>query len=155
MLIGHFSLKERIICRIGFYGFMAIGTYGMYKQSPLWAMIYVLVALLGFTAVILPSLCVHCPYPSKHNTCLFLPPALLNRFYPYKKPPMSLFKKIATFTVFAIFLIMPQPWLFNDLPMLGLFWLLCLPLLAVFPAYYCKRCRHIECPLNKVSRPRG
>lgn len=153
MLIECFTLKERILSRLGFNGFIAVGAYGIYKQSTLWAAIYVVVSILIFAAVIMPSICARCPYPSKYNTCLFLPPAFMNRFYPYKEKPMSRFQKIAALISFAILAIMPQPWLLNDLVMLALFWLICLPTLAVFPLYYCKHCRNFLCPLNKYQEP--
>ena len=150
-LIDRFSLKERAIMRIGWYGFMAVGTIGIYKQSPVWAMLYVAYSLLSFALVILPALCSHCPYPSKHGTCLFLPPGLLNRFYPYKGPQMSLAGKFAVFITMAGIVILPHFWLIKDLPMLLLFWCFGLPTLMAFPLHYCKHCRHFDCPMNKAE----
>ncbi len=152
-LIDRFSLMERIIMRSGWYGFMAVGTYAIYKQAPVWAWVYVVYALLGFALVVLPGLCAHCPYPSKHSTCLFLPPAFMNRYYPYKGPQMSPAGKIAVLAVMAGMVIIPLFWLMADLPMLMLFLLLGLPTLAIFPMHYCKRCRHFDCPLNKADKP--
>ena len=142
---------ERIVLRVGWYGFMAIGTYAIYKHSPIWAAVYVIYALLGFALIVLPGLCAHCPYPSKHNTCLFLPPGLLNRFYPYQGPNMSRIGKFAVFTVMAGIVIMPHFWLLFELSTLLLFWLFGLPTLVAFPIHYCKRCRHFGCPMNKAA----
>ena len=150
-LIDRFTLMECIVMRIGWYGFMAVGTYGIYKQAPAWAVVYVVYALLGFALAVLPGLCAHCPYPSKYNTCLFLPPGLVNRFYPYKGPQMSSIGKLAVFSVMAGMVIMPNFWLVSDLPILVLFWLLGLPTLAVFPIHYCKRCRHENCLMNRAA----
>ncbi len=150
-LIDHFSLMERITIRLGWYGFMIVGTFGIYKQSPAWAAVYVVGALLGFALVVLPGLCAHCPYPPKHATCLFLPPGFINRFYPYKGPQMSTAEKITVFTVMAGMVILPNFWLVSDIPVLLVFWLLGLPTLAAFPAHYCRRCRHFRCPMNKAT----
>lgn len=156
-LIDRFSLKERMIMKLGWYGFMAIGTYGIYKQAPVWAAIYVVYALLAFARIIVPGLCAHCPYPSMHGTCLFLPPALLNRFYPYRGPRMNAVEKITVGVAMAGLVIMPNVWLIADLPLLALFWLFGLPTLAAFPRHYCKHCRHFDCPMNKatVTDPSG
>jgi hypothetical protein len=149
-LIDRFSLKERMIMQVGWYGFMTIGTFGIYRQSPVWAVIYVIYSLLAFAQVILPGLCAHCPYPSMHATCLFLPPSLLSRFYPYKGPRMRTMEKISVGTAMAGLVLMPNIWLVRDPPLLALFWLFGLPILAVFPVHYCRRCRHSGCPMNKV-----
>jgi hypothetical protein len=150
-LIDRFSISERIVMRLGWYGFMAVGTYGIFKQSPGWAVIYVAYSVLSFTLVVLPGLCAHCPFPSKYGTCLFLPPGLINQFYPYKGPRMHPASKIAVPITLLGMVLLPNIWLVSDPPLLMLFWLLALPILAVFPLYYCRRCRYFDCPLNKAA----
>ena len=149
-LIDRFSLTERIIMRTGWYGFMAVAAVGIYKQSPFWAAVYAGYSILGFALVILPGLCAHCPFPAKHGTCLFLPPSFVTRFYPYKGPKMSPMGKFGALVVVTGVVVIPLFWLVSDPPMLILFLLFGLPTLAVFPIYYCKRCRHFDCPLNKA-----
>jgi hypothetical protein len=152
-LIDRFSMSERIVMRLGWYGFMAVGTCGVFKQSPGWAAVYLLYSVLSFALVVLPGLCAHCPYPSRYGTCLFLPPKLVNRFYPYKGPHMNPLSKIAVPIAMAGIVLLPNLWLVSDPLLLMLFWLLALPTLMVFPIYYCRRCRHVECPLNKAVAP--
>jgi|GEM_PF-1529197 len=151
LLIDRFSLKERLLMRIGWLGFMAIGTFGIYKQDPLWAWLYVAYGFLGFALVVLPNLCAHCPYPSKFSTCLFLPPGLVTKFYPYRGPEMTLGGKLAAFSAMAGMVIIPHFWLVKDGPLLSLFWLIGLPTVAAFPVHYCKKCRHFGCPMNKAN----
>jgi len=141
--------------RMLFAAFTAIGTYGIYVQSPLWAVIYILFILLGSTLVVLPALCAHCPYPSKHGTCLFLPPGLVMRFYPYKGPDMSVAGKAGSLFVIAVMMIMPNIWLISNPLLLLLFWLIALPIAAAFPLHYCKHCRHFDCPMNKTKIQRS
>lgn len=150
-LIDRFSLPERILVRLGWYGFMAVGTYGIYRQSPLWAVLYLAYSAAGFLWIVLPGLCAHCPYPSRFGTCLFLPPRLLNRFYPYKGPHMRPAAKLSVLMAMAGMLVIPNIWLVSDPPRLLLFWGLGLPVLAVFPLHYCRRCRHSGCFLNRAA----
>jgi hypothetical protein len=149
--IDRFSLKERLLSRIGWYGFMIVGTWGIFMQAPIWAVIYVLYSCAAFALVVLPGLCAHCPYPSEYSTCLFLPPAWVNRFYPYKGPKMHPLAKILVFVAMAGIVLMPQFWLIANLPLFLLFWLLAVPVVAAFPMHFCKRCRHFDCPMNKAQ----
>jgi hypothetical protein len=130
---------------------MAVGTWGIYLKSPLWSLFYLLYSIGGFTLVILPGLCAHCPYPYRFSTCLFFPLGLLKRYYPYKGPRMSRAEKIFVAVVMAGIFIFPQFWLLRQPGTLAVFWLLALPVLIVFPLYYCRRCRHVGCPMNRVA----
>jgi hypothetical protein len=147
----HFTLTERILMRAGWGGFMLTGFFGIYKQDPIWAWGYAVLGILGFLMLVIPFLCVHCPYPYHYSTCLFIPPGFLKRFYPYRGPKMSAFGKIAVFVVLACMVVLPNLWLVTDLPLLLLFWIFGLPTIASFPAYYCKQCRHTGCPMNSLA----
>jgi type IV secretory pathway TrbL component len=66
---------------------------------------------------------------------------------------MNPLSKIAVPIAMAGIVLLPNLWLVSDPLLLMLFWLLALPTLMVFPIYYCRRCRHVECPLNKAVAP--
>ena len=149
-LIDRFTLKERLLIRMGWYGFMIAGTWGIFVQAPVWAVAYLLYCFAAFAVIILPGLCAHCPYPSLYSTCLFLPPAWVNRFYPYQGPQMRPAAKMMTFIAMAGIIAIPQFWLMSSFPLFLLFWMLALPTLAAFPMYYCRRCRHFDCPMYKA-----
>jgi len=151
-LIDRFSLTERLIMRTGWLGFMAVGAYAIYRQDPLWAWGYVAYGIIGFALVVLPGLCAHCPYPYERSTCLFMPPGILRKFYPYRGPRMTPAEKAAAFSTMAGMVVLPHFWLVNDIPLLMIFWLLGLPVLAAFPMHYCSRCRHFGCPMNKAPK---
>jgi bacteriorhodopsin len=153
-LIDRFSMPQKLLMRIGWLTSTAVGVVSIAKHAPLWAGIYVAYVVLGFALVVLPSLCAHCPYPAKFSTCLFMPPGIVKRFYPYRGPRMSVYGKVATFTAMVGMFIMPLFWLIHDLPLLVLYGLLGLPVLAAFPAFFCRRCRHFDCPMNKTGRDR-
>lgn len=136
--------------RTGWFGFMAVGFLGIYRQAPLWAFFYAVFGVLGFALVVLPSLCAHCPYPAKYDTCLFLPPGLVRKLYRYRGPHMSLTGKTATLAALAGMVIIPLFWLANDVFLLSVFFLIGLPVIAAFPFFYCRRCRHAGCPMNRA-----
>ena len=56
-LIDRFSLKERIVMRSLWTAFTAVGVYGIWIRSPLWAVLYLVLTVLGFALVVLPALC--------------------------------------------------------------------------------------------------
>jgi len=61
-LIERFSLLEKILMRIGFYGFIIIGAYGIYSVSITWGHIHVLLSLDSFlSSFIVFALTAHTP----------------------------------------------------------------------------------------------
>ncbi len=149
-LIDRFSFTEKLLMRTGWTGFMAVGAYGIYRQDPFWALLYVVFGILGFVLVVLPGLCAHCPYPYRYDTCLFQPPGLLKTVYSYKGPRMSLQAKIAVGATLGGMAIFPNYWLIQDQLVLLVFWIIALPVLLAFPLHYCTRCRHAGCPMNRA-----
>ena len=151
ILINRFSLKEKLLMRSGWLGFMTVGAYAIYRQDPLWAYMYVIGEFLVFALVILPFLCAHCPYPYKFSTCLYMPHGLVQKFYAYRGPEMGASEKIAAGAALASMVIIPQFWLIHEIKLLVIFWLAAVPSMAVFPLHYCSRCRHHGCPMNKAK----
>jgi hypothetical protein len=150
-LLDRFSLKDKLLMRTGWLGFMAVGAYGIYRQDPLWAFLYAAWGVLGFALVVLPFLCAHCPYPYRLSTCLFMPPQLLQRYYAYRGPQINTAKKIAAGAALASMAVLPQFWLVHDIPLLVIFWIVGTPVIAAFPLHYCNQCRHFGCPMNKAK----
>lgn len=151
ILIDRFSSKEKFLMRSGWLAFMIVGVFGIYRQNPLWAYLYAAWGILGFSLVVLPFLCAHCPYPYQLSTCLFLPPKLIQRLYAYRGPQVSTAEKIASGAALAGMVVIPQFWLVRDIPLLVLFWIVGVPSMAAFPLHYCSRCRHHGCPMNNVK----
>ncbi len=149
-LIERFSLLEKILMRIGFYGFIIIGAYGIYSVSITGGLIYTCFAIFGFIFVVLYCLCAHCPYPYKYSTCLFLPSGLVKKLYKFRSERMSISDKIGWIIMMAGLVMIPQYWLLENHVVLTIFWILCLPTLVSISFYYCRRCRHFDCPFNSV-----
>ena len=148
--IDRFTWQQKALMRTGWFGFMAVGVWGIFLQDPLWALLYLIYGAAGFVLVVLPGLCSHCPYPSRFSTCLFLPAGLVARFYPYRGPQMSPAGKAAVAVVMVGMVVIPQFWLISSKGLLLLFWLLAVPVIAAFPLHYCRRCRHTGCPMNRA-----
>lgn len=145
--IENFSLFQKTFSRIGLYGSLALGIYGVFSESIFWGFAYMSVAILG-TWVLLGRLCARYPYPYKNSNCLFLPFEWIKAAFRYRSEPMR-FRDTLGLAVAATGLVaFPQYWLLKNPFLLSAFWIVCLPTLSVFPVYFCKRCRHVGCPLN-------
>lgn len=149
--IDRFPFAHRLVMRTGWYGFIAIGLVGISLQNLFWAGAYVLLVFVGFGLAVLPSVCSHCPYPVKYDSCLFVPPIVVRKFYPYRGPKVSRLGSIYAVSAIAAIIAFPQAWLMDNTLLLFLFWVFCLPSIAAFPLFYCKRCRHTGCPLNATG----
>ena len=64
---------------------------------------------------------------------------------------MTLLDRAAFVCIMIGLVAIPQYWLVSNVPLLVLFWIACLPVLAIFPCHYCRRCRHFGCPFNAVD----
>jgi hypothetical protein len=137
---------------LGFYGLTLVGAWGIYSQSITWGLIYTGVAMAGLVGGVLYGLCSHCPYPYDHSDCLFMPYPVIKRLYRFRPEPLTPWDKIGFIAGTLVVVLMPQYWLVKEPLLLALFWILCLPTLATFPLYYCKKCRHILCPFNCVKQ---
>ena len=154
-LINKFSIHEKIVLGGLLYGMIAIGAIGIFIQDITWGCVYAVMSLCVMVAVVLPLLCARCPYPFLYGDCLFMPKNWIKRFYNYKTSPMSYLEVTLLTISLAALVALPQVWLIRQWILLGFFWLCAIPLLLVFPGYYCRRCRHARCPFNcvkKVSR---
>ena len=145
-----FTLKEKALARIGFYGMISVGALAIYSRSPVWGILYLCFALVGNLFVVYSFLCAYCPYPFKYSDCLFFPYQVVSRVVSERKGQITPGKRRGFVLVMAGLVLIPQYWLFSSPGLLVLFWILALPLLMVFPLYYCRRCRHEKCGFNRA-----
>jgi len=150
-LVQGFTLVQKILMRLGFFGFMIIGAYGVYLESMLWGLIYSGFVIFGIEFGLSYFLCSHCPYPYKYSDCLFAPFWVFTKQYKFRSAPMSILDKAVFILAMAGFIVIPQYWLFKNYTILILFWIFCLPTIASLPLFWCRRCRHFDCPFNSVS----
>ena len=150
-LVERFTLLHKIIMRLGFYGFMIIGAYGIYVESILWALIYSCFGILGLNFGFSYFLCSHCPYPYKYSDCLFLPFWIFTKQYKFRSAPMSVLDKTVFIFSMVGFILIPQYWLVKNYTILILFWIFCLPTIASLRLFWCRRCKNFHCCFNLVS----
>jgi hypothetical protein len=146
-----FSLGQKIILRLLFIGFMAVGAYAIFLHSLAWGWIYLGVAILGQAVFVLPSLCGHCPYPNQYRDCLFLPAGIMRRLVGYRGPKVTASETALISITLLLVVGIPQVWLIRHTGLLILFWAVLLPFVAYFPLNLCKRCRHTGCPANRTG----
>ena len=144
-----FATWEKMLWRADGLGLVVVALAGIHSVSPAGALGYALFAAVGLV-VGLPSLCSHCPYPTRHSDCLFLPPKLVARLLPYRGPKLTRLEALAVLGVTVGFFLLPQIWLIQRPLWLVPFWALALPMAVGFPVHYCRRCRHVGCPMNRV-----
>ena len=149
-LADRFSLVEKILMRIGFYGVLIIGAYGIYLESITVGLIYTAFVIFGLSVLLSYCLCSHCPYPYKYSDCLFVPARLVKKSYKFRSGPMSILDKIGFIVMMVGVVVIPQYWLLENYAILIIFWVFCLPTFAGFVFYECRRCRHFGCPFNLV-----
>jgi hypothetical protein len=152
-LAKKFSLAEKILMGIGFYGFVIIGGYGIYAESILWGLIYTGFLVFGFIVLIGYCVCAYCPYIyPDYSDCLFVPfGSLFRKLYKFRQGPMTALDKIGLFIMMSGAVIIPQFWLFKDLFLFTVFWIVCLPTIAGFILYECRKCQHTECLFNRAK----
>lgn len=153
-LAERFSLFEKILMRMGFYGFIIIGAYGIYSESVPWGLLYTVFVIFGLSVLLSYCLCAHCPYPYKYSDCLFMPLALINK-YKFRSRPMSTLDKIGFIVMMVGVVVIPQYWLLKNSTILIIFWIFYLPTFAGFLFYECRRCRHFDCPFNLARKESG
>lgn len=150
-LIERFSLLEKALMRLGFYGFVVIGAYGIYLESILWGLIYSGFVIIGLQFGFLYFLCTHCPYPYNHSDCLFMPFWVVTKQFKFRSAQVNLLDKIGFIVIMTGLVVIPQYWLIKNYTVLIIFWIFCLPTLLAFPFHLCRRCQHFHCPFNLVG----
>lgn len=151
-LIEKFTLREKILMRTVFFGNILIGTYSIYLENIFAGLLYSAFIIFGLNFIVTYCLCSHCPYPYKHSDCLFVPFEWIKKLCEFRGDSMSSIDKFGFIATFAVIYLFPQYWLLKNYTLLILFWICLLPVLIVFPFYFCKRCKNFCCPFNLVKK---
>jgi len=144
-----FAWYEKLLLRTALAGLVTIGAVGIYLESSAAAIGYLLLVLIGGLLVIYDFLCVSCPYPYEYPDCLFFPPELLTSVLKRRRGKIHWVRKALLLVTAAGLVLIPQYWLWDRWGLVAAFWILAAPIGLVFPLYYCGRCRHKGCPLNR------
>lgn len=153
--IQTFSLGEKTLMRLGLYGFIAVGFAGIHAADPAWGWGYLAFAGFGFMGPVAGYLCARCPYPYVQRTCLFVPHGVITWIYAQRRGPMTAGQKAAMILFFAALVAAPLPWLVAQPVVFAAFLALAVPTYATVLVRYCRRCRNVRCPFNRVHRAAG
>ena len=146
-----FSLVDKILMRLGFYGFLLVAIAAIFRASPMWAIIYLAFSGAAALLVVYNLLCVYCPYPYEYATCLFFPHFIVSKVAKRRPGSMGRIDTIGVSVATIVLLAYPQYWLYRDVRFAVAFWALALPTLVAIPIRYCRRCRHRACTFNRVK----
>jgi hypothetical protein len=141
-----FSGAQKVLMRICLYGFFSVGMLGVFLESMLFGVLYLI--CMGLMAwVVLRCFCSHCPYPYTSKTCLAMPYQIVT-LWPFRDRKLSRIEKTLFIGMLTVVVLFPQYFLWQRLPLFVVYWMFCLPTCVVFPAYFCRHCRFVNCPFN-------
>ncbi|KPJ56202.1 MAG: hypothetical protein AMJ42_05610 [Deltaproteobacteria bacterium DG_8] len=149
-----FSLTEKVLMGIGYYGLVITGAYGIYLQSIIWGLFYTGFLIFGFFVFLGYCVCSYCPYIyPEYSDCLFPPfGALIKKLYKFRSGPISIVDKIGFLIMMIGVVVIPQYWLLKNYTILAIFWIFCLPTYVGLIFYECRRCQHFDCLFNIAKR---
>ena len=68
-----FSTVEKSFMQISFYVFIIFGIVGLFIESWIGGVIYLVFVIFSLQILLLRMFCCYCPYPYQYSTCLFIP----------------------------------------------------------------------------------
>ena len=146
-----FSSRDKLLFRIGFYGFIIVGTFGIsVLESVYIGMAYFTYSLIGLFLGVLYFLCSHCPHVYVYNDCLFYPPVILKKLYKFRKSPMTLIDKTGFICLMGSFVVLPNVWIWKNIFIMVIFWVFALLTLLGLFLYVCRHCQNTSCPFNQA-----
>lgn len=142
------SLFEKLYFRSMILGAYGIGVYAIFLQNSWIAVAYLVFILLSLELVVY-RFCSHCPYPCQYSNCLMMPYQNVTKYAKTGARPMTLFDRLTFPLVMLVLLpLIPQYWLFQNQPLLILFWAVFIIAWASMLLFKCRRCGYKECLLN-------
>ena len=112
-----------------------------------------LLLMLGFllfsilsVAVVIFSYCAKCPCK---NHCPHLLPGLIANNINRQPGPYTKLELFGLIIALSILLLMPNIWLWHNLPAFILYWIIVIIAIFEIRKYVCKPCGNINCPLNQ------
>jgi len=149
-----FTVKEKIVFSTLIYGFVLTAAYGIGLQSLPWAFGYLGFVFFALLVLAGYGMCSHCPYPYGEQPDCLAPPwgRIYRSIYKYRPGKFTLVDKILVFTYAIGTPLFPQFWLFKNVTVLVVFWILYLTFMGGFVFHICTRCKNLGCPFNRVPK---
>lgn len=125
---------------------VAMALFYILRISLGWGLVYLAIVILA-NPLILYSYCAKCS--CRKTACSHILPGRLAQWLPARKPgPYSIMDYIGTATSLGILLGFPQVWLWHNLAMFILFWMVLLVGLVEILFFVCHACDNDHCPIN-------
>jgi hypothetical protein len=147
--INSFSLTQKIVMRMFYYGTYAIGIYGISIQNVSFGLMYTAYVVFA-QYIFLKYWCSHCPYPCEHATCLYYPLGL-PKMFKYNPDPMGKTDRLISIPILAGAYVIPPYWLLKDYAVLILYLLVGGVLWAIHRLHICRLCKYTNCPLSNAE----
>lgn len=149
-----FSLIEKIFMGVTIYGSVTIGAYSMLLYSTLGALLYLGFVAFGMFVLFGYGLCSHCPYIyEEYIDCLFPPwGKVYRKIFTYRPGKLTFLDKLFFFITLLGIPMIPQYWLLKNYTLLILFWGFFLAMVGGFVFYECRKCQHVQCPMNLTKQ---
>lgn len=127
---------------------LIIGAVGVFKGSLVAGIIYLLIVLLSFPAIIY-SFCSKCP--CRFDSCGHVIPGRLTRLFPSRdQGEYTKIDIMGTAIPFVLCVIIPQWWLITEnLKLLAAFWILFIIGIIQIISCVCPECENRNCPMNQ------
>lgn len=122
----------------------------IYRQSILWLLVYVALAL-GTVALILRFFCTRCPHYNREDRllkCMFF--WGLPKFFAPRPGKLSGMDMALSFGPAVLLFLFPLFWMVSEPGLLVIYILSLIALAATMKRYECGRCIYHECPVNSV-----
>jgi len=144
--------KSRIhgtVAIVLFIGAFLSGGYAVFMDSILFGSIYAAVIVIFFTVI--PAVyCSKCPCRDK---CMHVILGPISKFLVSKlnEAAYTVTDVVLTLAVAAAAVIMPQPWLIKNIPLLIFYWTAVTIAAAEIFLFVCKGCGNEKCPMKNIS----
>jgi len=150
--VSGFTLVEKLSAQLTFNGGILIGAYGLFLNSRILGIAYLLYSYVGILALMRYTVCPRCPHIHVANDCVQLPPLLTKKIISAKRSgPLNVFEKIMFVMVLYGILVIPLYWIASNTIILILFLLVYGGFLLGLYFHLCVRCRNKVCIQNRKS----
>ncbi len=152
-MIEKFSLFQRITLQGSWFIIIILGNIGLFNYNLIFGTIYLSFSIITTFFLLSITLCRHCPYPCKYDSCLFMSPKIVKKYFKYISPNMNIFEKIVFVIIFLGIGLIPIYWLFiSNIFIFIPFIILVIYLYTYMFVYLCTKCYHYSCPFNRAKK---
>ena len=155
-MIEKFTLFQRITLQGSWFLIIILGSIGLFNFNFIFGVFYLSFSIITSCFLLSITLCRHCPYPCKYDSCLFMSPKTINKYFKNVSPNMNIFEKIIFVIIFLGIGLIPIYWLFISNKFIFIpFIIFVINLYTYMFGYLCTKCYHYSCPFNIAEKSNG